>query len=72
MGHVWSKTRSLDQILEKRCVCAKDQIFGLILMKLRVFASMESCTCLKMRYIESKARSLGQIIEDPMLEIASY
>ena len=34
MGHVGSKTRSLDQILEKPCVCTRDQIFCLKLMKL--------------------------------------
>ena len=34
MGHVMSKTRSLCQILEKPCVCSRDQILGLILMKL--------------------------------------
>ena len=32
MDHVGSKTRSLGQILEKKC--SRDQIFGLILMKL--------------------------------------
>ena len=67
MDHVGSKTRSLGQILEKPCVCSGDQIFGLILEKLRVFASMKSCICLKMGHVESKTRSLGQIIEDPML-----
>ena len=25
MGHIWSKTRSLGQILEKHCVCATGQ-----------------------------------------------
>ena len=35
-------------------------------MKLRVFASMKSCTCLKMGGIGSK-RSLGKKIEYPML-----
>ena len=35
MGHVGSKTRSLGQILEKPCVCSRDQIFGLILINLR-------------------------------------
>ena len=34
MGHVESKTRSLGKISEKPCVCSRDQIFGLILMKL--------------------------------------
>ena len=66
MDHVGSKTRSLGQILEKPCVCSRDQIFGLIFMKLD-FASIKSCTCLKMGHVESKTRSLGQIIEDPML-----
>ena len=34
MVHVGSKTRSLGQILEKPCVSSRDQIFGVILMKL--------------------------------------
>ena len=34
MDHVRSKTRSLGQIVEKPCVCSRDSIFGLILMKL--------------------------------------
>ena len=54
--------------LRKPCVCPRDQIFCLLLMKLvRVFASMKYCTCLKMGHIESNTRSLGQIIEYPML-----
>ena len=34
MGYVGSKTRSLGQILEKPYVRSRDQIFGLMLMKL--------------------------------------
>ena len=34
MGHVGLKTRSFIEILEKPCVCSRDQIFGLMLMKL--------------------------------------
>ena len=34
IGHVGSKTRSLDQILEKPCVCFQSHILDLILMKL--------------------------------------
>ena len=34
MGHVGSKTRSLDQMLEKPCVCPRGQIFSPIIMKL--------------------------------------
>ena len=33
MGHVWSKTRSLGQILEKPCVSSRSHIFSLIIMK---------------------------------------
>ena len=65
MGHVKSKTRSLGQILQKFCVCSREQIFGLIQMEL--VASMKHCTFLKMGHIGSKTRSLGQIIENPML-----
>ena len=34
MGHVGSKTSSLDQILEKPCVCSRAHIFNPIIMKL--------------------------------------
>ena len=33
MGHLWSKTRYLGQILEKLSVCSRSHIFGPILMK---------------------------------------
>ena len=49
-------------------VSSRDQIFGLILMKLvQSFALIKPCAFLKMGHIGSKTRSLGQIIEDPML-----
>ena len=34
LGHVGCKTRSLGHIFEKSCVCFREQIFGVILMKL--------------------------------------
>ena len=68
MDHVRAKTRSQDQILKKPCVCSRDQIFGLILMKLGVYLD-ESCTCLKTGQVRSKSKSLGQIIGGPMLVI---
>ena len=34
MGHVGSKTRSLDQILERPCVRSRGQIFSPVIMKL--------------------------------------
>ena len=34
MGHVGSKTRSLDQILKRPCVRSRGHIFSLIIMKL--------------------------------------
>ena len=33
MGHVVSKARSPGQMLEKPCVCSRDHIFILLLMK---------------------------------------
>ena len=68
MGHVMSKTRSLGQILEKLCVCSRDQIFILILMKFGQSVSLsEIFNIFKMSHVRSKSRSLGQIIEDPLL-----
>ena len=34
MGHVWTKTRSLGQILEKPCVHSGGHIFSPVIMKL--------------------------------------
>ena len=68
MVHVGSKTRSIGQILGKPCVCFRDQIFGLILMKLgQSFCLDEILYIFKMGHVGSKSRSLGQIIQDPML-----
>ena len=61
MGYVGSNTRSLGQILEKPCVCSKDQIFGLILLKLG------QSVCLDESVYMFENRSLGQIIGDSML-----
>ena len=36
LGHVWSKTRSLGQILEKPCVRSRCHIFCQILVKFSV------------------------------------
>ena len=53
MGHFWSKTRSLSQILEKPCVPSRGHIFNLILMKLgqnvylnEIFNEFENGLCL--------------------------
>ena len=37
--------------------------------RVRVFASIKSCTCLEMGHVRSGSRPLGQIIEvqDPMI-----
>ena len=57
--------QKLGQILEKTCVCTIDQIFILIIMKLDHHVCLvEMCTNLKMGHIESKTRSLGQILEN--------
>ena len=68
MGHVGSKTRSLGQMSEKPCVCFRDQVVSLILMKLGQSVCVnEILYIFKMGYVGSKGRSLGQMIEDPML-----
>ena len=66
MGHVGSKTMSLGQILAKPYVYSRDQIFGLILMKLGQRFCIDE-VLYTFEKVESKSRSLGQIIEDPML-----
>ena len=51
-GHVSSKSRSVGSNLEKAYVYSKERVFDLILMKLcKMFASMKSCTCLKMGHV---------------------
>ena len=55
MGHVGSKTSSLGQTLETPCVCSRDHIFGLILMKLVQSFCLDET--LKMGHIWSKTRS---------------
>ena len=58
---------SLVQILEKLCVCFKDQIFGLILRKRgHSFCLDEILYIFENWSYWVKTRSLGQIIEDPM------
>ena len=56
MGHVGSKTSSLAQTLEKPCVFSRDEIFGLILIKL-----IQSFCLDETVYIFENG-SLGQII----------
>ena len=68
MDHVGSKTRSLNQILEKPCVRSRGHNFSPIIMKLivvRMFVLMKSWTSLKMGHVRPKTRSLGKILEKP-------
>ena len=69
MGHVGSKTRSLGQILEKSCVCTRDQVFGLILMKLdqsvcrdKILYMFEDGSCLVKNHRRSRAWNQGFVI----------
>ena len=64
MGHVWSKTRSLGQILDKPCVCSRGLIFCPLIIKLvenvcldEFLDEFENGSCWV------KKRSLGQILE---------
>ena len=68
VGNVRSKTRSLDQILEKACVSSIHQIFDLILMKFgQSFCLDDIVYILENESCQVKSMSLGQIIENPML-----
>ena len=66
LGHVESKTRSLDQILEKPCVLSKRHSFDPKFMKLcQIVNHHISRSSLKLGHVRSKTRSLGQILEIP-------
>ena len=66
MGHVGSKTRSLDQKLVKPCVYFRGLIFILVFMKLGQNVCLDkSRTSSKMGHVGSKTRSLGQILVKP-------
>ena len=66
LDHVGSKTRSLDQIIEKLCVRSGGHIFNLMLMKPYLNVCLIKISKdLKIDHVCSKTRSLGQIIEKP-------
>ena len=66
MGHVYLKTRSLGQIIEKPCDHARDHIYSQIFMELaQMIASINSWSSLNMDYVGFNTSSLGQIIEKP-------
>ena len=60
MGHVGSKTRSLDQILEKPCVHSRGHIFSPIIMKLGQNVCLDEILD---RF--EMGQKLGQILEKP-------
>ena len=64
MGHVGSKTRSLDEILEKPYVRSRCHIFSPKIMKHGQNVYLDEISDeFKMGLVESKARSLGQMLE---------
>ena len=66
MGQVRSKTRSVDQILEKPCVRSRGHIFSQIIVKLGQNVCLDEIwRSLKIGCVGSKTRSLGQILEKP-------
>ena len=65
-GSCWVKTRSVDQILGKPCVCSRGHIFSQIIVKLgQNVVLIKFWTSLKIGCVGSKTRSLGQILEKP-------
>ena len=57
MGHAWSKTRPVGQIIEKPCEHSRGHSFGPIFIKL----SQDQIWII----LGQKSRSVGQIIEKP-------
>ena len=62
MGHVGEKTRSRDQILKKIYVRCRSNIFNPIPVILGLNVCLD-INCLKMGYVGSKTRPLGQILK---------
>ena len=68
MGHVWSKTRSLGQILEKPSVRYRGHIFSWILMKVGQDVCLDDISDkIEMGHVGSKTRSLAQMLEKPFV-----
>ena len=66
MGQVRSKTKSVDQILEKPCVRSRGHIFSLIIIELGQNVCLDKILDeLDNRLCWVKTRSLGQILEKP-------
>ena len=61
----WSCQVKNCQILEKPCVHSRGHIFSPIIMKCRMFVLIKARTTLKIDYVGSKTKSLGQILEKP-------
>ena len=65
---MWSKSRSLGQILEKSCLHSRDHIFGNIFLKLGQNICLED---ILVKFDHGwggvKSRSLGQILEKSCL-----
>ena len=63
MGHAWSKTKLLSQILEKPCVCSRGHILSPIIMKPGPnVVLMKAWTSLKIDHVGSKTMSLVHIL----------
>ena len=64
MGHVGSKTRSLDQILEKPCVRPRAHIFSPIIVKFCQNVHINEISDeFEKSHVGSKTRPLGQNLE---------
>ena len=70
LGHVWSKTRSLGQILEKPCVHSKRHSFDPEFMNFCQIVNHHNI--LKLGHVGSKTRSLGQILEKPCVHTKGH
>ena len=73
LGHVGSKTRSLDHILEKPYVHSKVHSFDPNFMNfVRLQIIIISRSSLKLGHVGSKTRSVGQILEKPCVHFRGH
>ena len=73
IGHVWAKTRSLGQILEKSYVPSRGHIFSRIVIKLGQNVCLDQILNeSKNGYVWSKIRPLGQVLDKPCVHSRGY
>ena len=73
MGHVGSKTRSIDLISEKPCVHSRGHIFSLIILKIGQNVCLDEILDeFENGHMGSKSRLFGQLSEKPCVRCGGH